>query len=187
MQSYSEIECAFLTEDFSIEEFLRACSFLKGKGFGLNCQSPGYVCGEDFEYPEWTTLEQAFEQIKNGGYESCGINLCLSEREDVFFKKLSLEADAETKSICIKVGEEAFVDQESKQVSRSAFLSFANLSQELASLIDVKAWKIAQTGFEYNLGGRSVFISYVAGSPYPVSDLDNTIAWYESEYLTRWQ
>lgn len=186
MQSYSEIECAFLTESFPVEGFLSACRYLKEKGFDLNFQSPGYISGEDFEYPEWTSLEQACEQIKNGGYESFGINFCLLNSKGVAFNKLSLEADVETKSISLKAGEEVFVNHESRKIKRDELINFAKLNQELSSHISVKAWKIAQTGFDHNIG-EGIFISYVAGSDYPLSDIDNTISWYENEYLTRWQ
>lgn len=186
MQSYSEIECAFITESFPVEGFLSVCKCLKEKGFDLNFQSPGYVSGEDFEYPEWTSLEQACEQIRNGDYESFGINLCFLNSKGVAFNKLSLEADTETKSISLKTGEEEFVDPKSRKIKRSELMNFAKLNQELSSQISVKAWKIAQTGFDHDIGGGT-FISYIADSGYPLGDIDNTISWYENEYLTRWQ
>ena len=186
LQSYSEIECAFITESFPVEGFLNACRYLKEKGFDLDSQSPGYISGEDFEYPEWASLEQACEQIMNGDYESFCINFRLLNSKGVAFNKLSLEADTETKSISLKAGEEDFVDPESKKIKRSELINFAKLNHELSSQLSVKAWKIAQTGFDHDIEGGTL-ISYIAGSGYPLGDIDNTISWYENEYLTRWQ
>lgn len=186
MQSYSEVECAFLAEKFSVDEFISACKLLKERGFDLNLRSPGYVYGEDFEYPEWASFEQAFEQIRNGDFEAFGLNFCLVSKINISFTKLSLGADADTRSISLKAGEEFFVDPELGRIKRSELIKFSTLSQDLSSLLSVKAWKIAQTGFDYDIC-RATFISYVTGSRYPLYDIDNTISWYENEYLNRWQ
>lgn len=187
MQSYSEIECAFLVKNFFTTDFFSVCEFLRRKGFGLDLQSPGYVgCDDDFEYPEWTSLRQACEGIGSREYECFGVNFCFLSGESSAFARLSLEGDAKTKIISLKVGEEVFIDSESGKIKRCRFMYFVNLNQEISVRIPVKAWRIAQTGFDYDVE-RGSFLGYVDGSSYPLGDIEKTLSWYESEYITRWE
>ncbi len=184
MESYSEIECAFITRQFSIEAFLTVCELLKENSFRLNKDSPGYVCGGDFEYPDWKTIEQVLEQIKKGSYSSFCINL-QSQGDRVKYGSLTVEVELGSKCIAIKTSEEAFVDKEANKINRSVLVDFIGLMQKLTPCLDVVAWRIAQSGFDYDLDGNSSFVDY-SRDGYPETNIDKLIAWYDQEYLSRW-
>lgn len=184
MESYSEIECAFISFRFSNESFFKIFELLKENCFRLNEISPGYVCSDEFEYPEWKTIEQALEQIKNERYHSFCINL-QSQKSPFKYDNLSVEADIESKCIAVKISEEVFIDKETNKISRSCLVEFVGLMQKLAPYLNVVAWKIAQSGFDYDFNGGSGFVRY-SSDVYPEAKIDELIIWYDQEYLSRW-
>ena len=183
MQSFSEIECALLLRDNPASHFFNACKHIASYGFELDIESPGYMYDGNFEYPTWRTLEQANEEIIVSHPKQFGINLASLTHTNKSFGRMCIEADIDKKCLALKIGEETVLEKSGDKLEKEKLISFVKLCDSLAKNLDVDAWKIAQTGFEYD---RDSFCKYDPNETYPASSLNSLISWYEKDYLERW-
>lgn len=184
MQSYSEIECAFICKKFSIDEYIKVCKLISKEAFFLDTNSPGYTfINNDFQYPDWKSLDNALEDLQVNNYDSFCINVYSKKSSSSW--EVIIEADKSFNCISIKLGEEFLINTQENRINAESLNHFIKLMEKTALFLKIDFWKVAQAGFNYDILKPHTFIKY-SDTHYPKDKIDELISWYNNTYLPRW-